>query len=272
MTTAISGLLPSDGLALSPAAGNDAIATMAAPNDIETPLWNLMSVDERRAALADGAEGAESAQIQRVAGGARPAAEPEPAPEVCKVEVRFTPVAGGLANHAFVTTTDRDSVNFFRGGPFLGGPGSSTSGEAGDVSGQLGSASGGSSAGASGSGSSGSSNSGNASSPGSGRGGTAKSAGPWGPIVTKHGAYGPGTIDWTASPTATKTVAVRPGSCDATERNLTRHLGEIDDVQIPYNPLSTNSNATAHTILERSGIHAGVKTPVWAPGWNTRLP
>lgn len=191
----------------------------------------------------------------------------------CTVEVRYTPVVGGLANHAFVTTTDADSTNYFRGGPSGGGPGGSSSG-------QLGSATGGSVSGSSNSNSSdssGSSNpsnsspSANGSSPGASRGGPGANNGPWGPIVTDYGRYVPGTVDYTTDPSGQQTVAVTPGNCDAIEGQLTRHADDIEAAQIPYNPLGANSNATARELIERSGLPQ-VDPVVRVPGWGTQLP
>jgi hypothetical protein len=181
----------------------------------------------------------------------------------CRVDVRYTSVALG-ANHALIVTTDSDSTNFFRGGPSAEGPGSGSSGP-------LGSASGGSSGGSSRSGSSNGSNSSNGSSPGSGRGGPSANNGPWGPIIMTQGAYRPGTIDWTTSPGGQQVAQIKPGNCDAIESQFSRHANDIQRASIPYNPLSTNSNATVREILERSAVP--IPQPVvWAPGWNTQLP
>lgn len=218
--------------------------TGPAPAHVNSVLWNLSSPAERGVLLAQAAPAAAQ-------GGA-----------TCTVELRYNPVALG-ANHAFVVTTDADSQNFYRGGPTAGGPGSGSSG-------QLGSASGGSSGGSSRSGSSDGSGSSNASSPGSARGGAGRNNGPWGPIVTDRGAYRPGTIDW--NPDAVRqTVEVRRGSCDARDAAFARAADRVEASVIPYNPLSTNSNATARTILESAGIRAPDPS-VWAPGYRTELP
>ena len=193
---------------------------------------------------------------------AQPAPASTPSP-TCSVDVRYTPVALG-ANHSFVTTTDSNSTQYFRGGPSAGGPSSGASGA-------LGSASSGSQSQSSGSGSSHSSDSSNGSSPGSGRGGPGRNNGPWGPIQTDHGLYRPGTVDWTTNPVAIQHVKTLPGTCDSIDHQLATHADEIDRAQIPYNPLSTNSNAVARQILAESGINPG-RPVVWAPGWNTQLP
>lgn len=232
------------------------VMSAPAPLDVPTPLWRLMNAEQRRDVLAAGT-GQQS--------------------ERCEVEVRYTPVAGGLANHAFVVTTDSDSTRYFRGGPSAGGPASSASSGSTPMGGSsqssevLGSASGGSASGRSGSGGSRSSDSGNGSSPGSGRGGPDRANGPWGPIVTDHGAYRRGTIDWTTAPVAATRVANLPGNCDRIEGRLAAHADAIEAAGIPYNPLGANSNATAREMLERSGINAG-SPAVRAPGWYVQLP
>ena len=235
-----SGAAP--GMLADRALGRDAdravdFGNMPPPANVETVLWNLSSPVERQALLAQA-----------------------PA-ETCTVEVRYNPVALG-ASHAFIVTTDSNSQNYFRGGPSGDGPSSGPSG-------QLGSASGGSSGGSSRSGSSDGSDSSNGSSAGSGRGGPDRNNGPWGPIVTDMGAYRRGTIDW--NPDAQRQVVeVRTGSCDAREAVFADTARRVQDAVIPYNPLSSNSNATARTIIESAGIWA---TPdAFVPGWVTQLP
>jgi hypothetical protein len=223
------------------------MATMQAPLSVDSVLWNLSTPGERMALLADAA--AEPQTVAQAGG-------------QCTVEVRYTPVALG-ASHAFVVTTDADSQNYYRGGPSGGGPSSGSSG-------QLGSASGGSSGESSRSGSSDGSGSSNSSSPGSGRGGVGQNNGPWGPIVTDYGAYRPGTIDWLPG-APSDPVATIPGNCDAIDRSMAATADAIEAAQIPYNPLTTNSNATARTIVEEAGL-TPPQPSRWVPGWDTNLP
>jgi hypothetical protein len=226
----------------------------AAPLSVNTVLWNLSTPAERAQLLAQ----AEPTQLAQAA----PTPTPAPTSEMCTVELRYNPVALG-ANHAFVVTTDRDSQSYFRGGPSAGGPSSGSSGA-------LGSGSGGSSGGSSRSNSSDGSNSSNSSSPGSGRGGIDQNNGPWGPIVVDHGAYRPGTIDWNPDAVVQRVTTV-PGNCDRLDRAFATTADAVERAVIPYNPLSTNSNATARTILEGGGITAP-RPSEWVPGWNTQLP
>ena len=166
--------------------------------------------------------------------------------------------------HAYVVATDPSGKQYyFRGGPSARGP-------TGGVSGQLGSATGGSTSGGLGSRSSGSSNSSNSSSPGSGRGGPGANNGPWGPIITESGSYVPGTIDYETGtpPSVTVLDDNEPCTCRA---DFEKAVRDIQNAQIPYNPLSTNSNATAREVIERGGFKSPTP-PVWAPGWSTPLP
>ena len=194
---------------------------------------------------------------------AAPGVKSAKAAGTCTIEARFNPIGPGY-HHAYITTTDAAGTDYFRGGPSAGGPSSGSTGA-------LGSASGGSSSQASASDSSQSSNSGNGSSPGSGPGGAGANTGPFGAIDTVSGTYGPGTIDWNPGSPPTTTVAVEAGTCDSVEAQLSRALNEIEAANIPYNPLSTNSNATAREALERVG-YPNVDPAAWAPGWNTQLP
>ncbi|WP_221269337.1 DUF4157 domain-containing protein [Mucilaginibacter sp. X5P1] len=95
------------------------------------------------------------------------------------------------------------------------------------------------------------------------RGGPAGS-GPFGNIVTMHGRYLPGTIDW--EPSAPSVTAQDPVDCTTTDACLVRELARIDGTATPYAPTGPNSNTVARTILHNCGIPE-VK-PVWvAPGW-----
>ena len=177
---------------------------------------------------------------------------------LCRIEARFSHLSLGYY-HAFVVTTDPDgSQNYYRGGPTAQGP----------SSGALSSGVGGS-ASASMSGRKSGSNSGNSSSPGSGPGGPGQNNGPWGQIATTYGPYTPATIDW--DPAArSMTVLDNNAPCGPYDARFGQIMRDIQNAAIPYNPVSTNSNAVAREALERAGLSPG-RPPVWAPGWNTRL-
>jgi hypothetical protein len=157
--------------------------------------------------------------------------------ETCSIEVRFKPVIGPT-HHAFIVTTDGDSVNYFRGGPQANNTGLNSS-----------------------SGTSGS----NAQAPHD------PQFGIYGPIVTEYGAYRQGTVDWTTEPSGQQTVARTPGNCDTVERNLARHMDDIEASRTNYAPLAANSNSTVREGLERAGFD-NVEPVKWAPAWDTQLP
>jgi RHS repeat-associated protein len=182
---------------------------------------------------------------------------------LCKVEVRFAKIGPNWYHAYILTTSPNGSQTYFRGGPSAAGPSSGASGA-------LGSASGGSASGSSGSRSSGSSNSSNSSSPGSGRGGPSANNGPWGPINTISGPYLPGTVDYETGtpPSVVLQDDNEPCGCNSAFAST---LNNIQNAQIPYNPLSTNSNATARAVLQGGGFNPPTP-PVWAPGWSTPLP
>ncbi len=169
---------------------------------------------------------------------ARPDDSERPA-DMCTVEVRYKRVIGPT-HHAFIVTTDSDSVNYFRGGPAGNGFGSGSSGSG-------------------------------ASSASSGTSGGADAMRGWGPIVTRYGPYQPGTIDWTTRPTGQQTVRQTAGSCDAIEGVFAAEADRIEAARIPYSPFGPNSNTTVRTLLEAAGI-TDVTPVVWAPGWNHAMP
>jgi RHS repeat-associated protein len=181
----------------------------------------------------------------------------------CRVDVRFSQLGPNWYHAYVVATAPSGQQTYFRGGPSAGGP-------TGGASGQLGSATSGASSGASGSNSSGASNSSNSTSPGAGRGGPGGNNGPWGPIVTESGPYLPGTVDWEPGTPPTITVLNDDQPC-ACNPCFDKILQAIQNSKIPYNPLSTNSNAVISTILQACGFGTP-NPPVWAPGWGTTLP
>jgi hypothetical protein len=184
--------------------------------------------------------------------------------ETCNIEIGYKPVAAG-ASHTYVHTQDASGDSYFRGGPSGGGPGSGSSGQLG--SGSSGSASQSSNSNSNSSGS----DSGNSSSPGSSRGGPDRNNGTWGAIRADSGADARRieTKDPDSSPR--QRVAEVPGNCDAIDATLAGTTQRINEAQIPYNPFSTNSNATSRTLLESIGVN-GVSPNQWSPGWDTQLP
>jgi hypothetical protein len=174
----------------------------------------------------------------------------------CKVDVRYKNLGPGYY-HAYILTTAPDNTRTeFRGGPSKGGPssGASSSGTGG-ATGQ-----------ASGS----NSNSANSSSPGSGKGGGPDNTGPFGSVQGTTEPYNKDAVDWQDGSPPSSRVVDNDESCDSYNKSFGSTLDLITSKNVPYNPFTTNSNATVRTILERAGIK-GVKPIVWAPGWSTRL-
>jgi hypothetical protein len=180
-----------------------------------------------------------------------PAAGRTATAEVCTVEVRYRPVGpdpvdiGPIrlgVNHAFIVTTDNDSVRYFRGGPQANNTGLNSP------------------------------NSGSS----SGSNDPQEPAfdpqyGIYGPIVTESGLYRPGTVDWTTSPTGRQVVDRIPGNCNRIEGEFRRHINDIEAAGINYTPLYQNSNSTVRETLERAG-YPNVRPVVSAPAWSTQLP
>lgn len=177
----------------------------------------------------------------------------------CKVDVRFKQLGPGYSHAYLVTTAPDNSRTVFRGGPSKEGP-------SGGSSGAVSSGGSGSSGQASGS----NSNSANSSSPGSGQGGTSDNTGPFGALKGTSEPYREGSVDWQSGSPPSSRVVDNDASCDSYNGSFGGTLDAITGQNIPYNPFSTNSNATVRAMLERAGIR-GVKPLVRAPGWNTPL-
>lgn len=92
----------------------------------------------------------------------------------------------------------------------------------------------------------------------------------WGPIKTLYGPYGPETRDWDPGNPPTMDVLNNNELCGPYNQQFENTMQEINNANIPYRPLSTNSNSVTSTALGRAGLPAG-QTPVWAPGWGTPL-
>ena len=205
-----------------------------------------------------------------------------------RIEIRYNELGSipyfGPYYHAYIVITDENgNVTYYRGGPSGGGPssggsGATTSGGGGSTSQCPGNSSG---SGSSGSGSSGSGNSsgsggssgsgsGNSTSPGSTAGGGSSGGGPWGPITTTSGTYGPGTIDWNPGTPPTQVIVDNSAPAGPYIQDMHSYLDMVDDAQIPYNPFTSNSNATAIESVEFMGFPRPTP-PVWAPGSGTQL-
>ena len=176
------------------------------------------------------------------------------------IEIRYTSIGPGYT-HSYIVVTDTNGARtYFRAGPSAGGPSSGSSGA-------LSSASGGSS----GQSSNSNSNSSNSSSPGSGPGGADANTGPFGALHADSGAYVPGTIDYETNPAASTTLLSNDQPASGYIDQLQSYSDNINNSNIPYNPLSTNSNAYAAGAANFLGLTVP-KPPVNAPGSGTPLP
>jgi len=93
---------------------------------------------------------------------------------------------------------------------------------------------------------------------------------PWGPIWTQYGEYGPRTPDWDPGSPPLMLVFQDSGPCLPYDQSFEQTMIGIREAQIPYWPLSSNSNATASEALRQAGFAPG-RPPVWSPGWGTPL-
>ena len=194
---------------------------------------------------------------------------------LARVEVRFK---GFGVRHAYIIVSENDGSNpyYIRFGPQTNGGFSGLSGS-GSSSGSS-SSSGGSSSQSSGSTSSSrsgnsSSNSSNSSSTGSSRGGRNKNTGTWGPIDAWVGPYVKGTPDYRTGKDPSITIV--KGDNKPTSYYYKKFLADADKIvgaNIPYNPVSTNSNASVSELLKMEGLGGkSTKTQGLAPGWSTDL-
>ena len=106
------------------------------------------------------------------------------------------------------------------------------------------------------------------------RGGPTKSAflgGDFGALKTWHGDYVPGTIDWTANPDHSITVA-KGSAAVGKDSSLETALSKVETAHAAYHPESgPNSNSTARYILETAGLPAK-KPQAWLPAWEVPIP
>jgi RHS repeat-associated protein len=172
------------------------------------------------------------------------------------IEIRYNSIGPGYT-HSYIIVTDRDgSQKVFRAGPSH------------DVSPlMITPATGGSSSQSSGSQSS-ASDSSNSSSPGSA---PTANGDPWGKLVGVNASYVPGAPDYTTTPAASSTLLSNDLPAAGYTSQLQQYQNSVNGSDIPYNPLSTNSNAYAAGAANSLGLTVP-KPPVWAPGAGTTLP
>jgi hypothetical protein len=60
--------------------------------------------------------------------------------------------------------------------------------------------------------------------------------------------------------------------CSPYNQSFANTLDAIQAANVTYHPFSTNSNATATTLLIKAGLNPGTPPPgVYAPGWGSVL-
>ena len=94
--------------------------------------------------------------------------------------------------------------------------------------------------------------------------------------LTKSGSglpYAPGGPDYPSGPNdnvATVSVPNVVQSYNQVITKFTTAAQHIEDLHLPYQPISQNSNSFAHTLLVKSDL-ISPSPPVWAPGWEKVL-
>jgi RHS repeat-associated protein len=173
------------------------------------------------------------------------------------IELRYTPVAVG--NHTYIVVTNTNGhQTYYRAGPTNGAS-----------SGWITPASSGSSTQGAGSNSS---NSSNSTTPAAGPGGAGVNTGPFGALTAEHGDYVTGTVDYETHPAASVTLLSNDQPASGYTDQLNQYENTINGANIPYNPLSTNSNAYAQGAVQFLGLTPPASPPVLAPGHDTPLP
>jgi hypothetical protein len=87
----------------------------------------------------------------------------------------------------------------------------------------------------------------------------------YGRIVTRHGPYVEGTIDW--DPDAVSVTVAQGAGVAGVPECFRVALDRIDRAGIPYNPLGPNSNTVARALLEHCGLPAAQPVGI-APGFD----
>ena len=77
-------------------------------------------------------------------------------------------------------------------------------------------------------------------------------------------------LGFTGSAQPTRAVLNDNEPCACHNAAFAKAMQAIQNAQIPYNPLSANSNATVSTTMQQGGFSPGTPS-VWAPGWGTPM-
>jgi hypothetical protein len=105
---------------------------------------------------------------------------------------------------------------------------------------------------------------------------------PFGHIKTESGEYKQGTLDWDNARDGDPNAMLHPRETikEGDDLSLEWHkiietFKDVDDRKVPYDPRSSNSNATVDEALREAGLPAPQKdgpTDYWAPGSDFDLP
>jgi RHS repeat-associated protein len=171
------------------------------------------------------------------------------------IEVKYNPLALG-SNHSFIVVTDRDGTQtVFRAGPSVSaGTGWITPATGGSAS-------------QSATPTSSQSDSSNSSSPGAG---TTAQGNPYGQLVSQQESPTDPNGDNMSTISGSTTVLSNDLPASSYINGLQQFDTGLNQANIPYNPLSTNSNAYVTNALQSIGVPTP-KAPVWAPGAGTNL-
>jgi RHS repeat-associated protein len=171
------------------------------------------------------------------------------------IEVKYNPLALG-SNHSFIVITDRDGTQtVFRAGPSVSaGTGWITPATGGSAS-------------QSSTPTSSQSDSSNSSSPGAG---TTANGNPYGQLVSQQESPTDPNGDNMSTISGAVTVLSNDLPASSYINGLQQFDSGLNSANIPYNPLSTNSNAYVTNALQSIGVPTP-KAPVWAPGAGTNL-
>jgi RHS repeat-associated protein len=171
------------------------------------------------------------------------------------IEVKYNPLALG-SNHSFIVITDRDGTQtVFRAGPSVSaGTGWITPATGGSAS-------------QSSTPTSSQSDSSNSSSPGAG---PTANGNPYGQLVSQQESPTDPNGDNMSTISGHVTVLSNDLPASSYINGLQQFDSGLNSANIPYNPLSTNSNAYVTNALQSIGVQTP-KAPVWAPGAGTNL-
>jgi len=172
------------------------------------------------------------------------------------IEIRYKSLGPGYT-HSYIIVTDRNgSQTVFRGGPSNDVSSlwitPATPGAASQSSGLQSSAS----------------DSSNSSSPGSA---PISNGDPFGALVGVNAPYVPGAPDYQTNPAASTTLLSNDLPAAGYIDQLKQYQNSVNGSDIPYNPLTTNSNAYAAGAAKSLGLTVPT-APVNAPGSGTQLP